>query len=116
MKRQRLLEDWRMNAELLGDSVDFALPLSRFMNPDADAEAKEPTSGSVQFTAMTPFMVLLSHRREPRMIVSSTPAREQEDPSAGGYKIEDHYTKIWMEVNHGLELHNIPFRELFRNG
>lgn len=107
LKRQRLLDDRRENAELLGDSMELALPLSRFMTFDGAAESKEAPAAPSQIAAVTPFMLLLAQRREPKLIASSSATRPKEDPRAGGYRLEDYAAKSWTETALGLAMHGI---------
>lgn len=95
--------------------MELAVPLSRFMNHDGDAESQAAPAVPPQLGTMTPFMLLLTQRREPKLIASASLTRPKEDPRAGGYRLEDYAAKTWVEAFLGLAMHGIVIEQPLRS-
>lgn len=100
-KRQKLLESRQENAVLLGESTEFQVPLSRLMAPVMGVDRGETAVLPVS-AAVTPFMLLLGQRKEPKMILQNKAASKQMEPVAGGYSLEAYAFKNWSEIVSGL--------------
>ena len=57
-------------------------------------------------TVITPFMQLLSQRKEPKMLMAGVKRESgrREEAGAGGYRLEDAVAKNWREIETELRV------------